>query len=389
MGLMLSHRIRHRLHPIAVIGLCLLLSACLAKRGSTGSTILGRTLSWNQLPGWQQEQLPAVWPGLLRNCQRKAQDTPAWKPLCTAAALVPADNDSQKAFLEQHFVPRSLNTRWWQPSSLITGYYVPVIDGSLHANNTYHYPLYRPPADLVRLDLGPGLQVPTMGRLHNGRVTPYPTRAKINAEDVTGNPGILAGQEIVWLEDPIDRFFLHIQGSGRIELADGTSLAASYAANNGQSYHSIGKELITRGEMTAVGTNLYSLKQWLHDHPLQRQEILNSNPRYIFFNTRKINKNWSPNGAFGLPLTAGRSLAVDPDQIPLGSLLWLDTTLPGKASEPYRHLMLAQDRGAAIKGRLRADLFWGQGKDAERLAGHMKQAGRLYLLAPKSPIDSP
>ncbi len=373
------------LYHLLLITLSLLLSACLAKRGPTGGPIVGAALPWNQLPGWRQEQLLSIWPALLRNCQRKLQDTPSWEPLCTAAAKVPANNVAEKAFMEQNFIPRALNRHWWQPPALITGYYLPVIKGSLNADRNYRYPLYRPPADLVRIDLGPDLLSPTMGRLLEGRVIPYPDRAAINADDDSSGRRLLAGKEIVWLADPIERFFLQIQGSGRIELADGTNLAVSYAANNGQPYHSIGWELIHRGEMTASEVNLYSLKKWLRDHPQQRQEILNSNPRYIFFNTQKVDRTWSPTGAFGLPLTAGRSLAIDPAMVSLGSLLWLDTSLPYKPERRYQHLMLAQDQGAAIKGRLRADLFWGQGKAAERLAAMMKQTGQLYMLVPKLP----
>jgi len=372
------------LRPVLLITLSLLLTACLAKRGPGDGPIIGKPLTWDDLPGWQEERLTSQWPALLQNCQHKARDNPDWKPLCTAAAQVPDNNLAEKTFIEQCFIPRALNHRWWQPAALITGYYVPVVDGSLTRDQRYRYPLYRPPADLVHLDLGPDPLLPSMGRLRHNRVSPYPDRATIDANEMSEGKRLLAGNEIVWLADPIERFFLQIQGSGRIELADGSSLAASYAANNGLPYHSIGRELIHQGELTAAEVNLYSIKQWLRDHPPRQQEILNSNPRYIFFNTRIINADWSPTGAFGLPLTAGRSLAVDPDKIPLGSLIWLDTTLPADKPGPrYQHLMLAQDQGAAIKGGLRADLFWGQGKKAEHLAATMKQSGHLYLLQPK------
>jgi len=383
MGLKPPRNSTRSLKWLALLGLSLLLSACLAKRGPGPLPSLGVALNWKELPGWKNEQLLAVWPALLRNCQKQMQSTPSWKSLCAAAAQVPANNRAEKAFIEQNFTAYALNNHWWQSTALITGYYVPVIEGSLTPNQLYRYPLYRPPDDLVRLDLGPHPGLPSVGRLNKNRVSPYPDRASIEAAEESSAQALLAGNEILWLNDPIERFFLQIQGSGRIVLPDGSSLAASYAANNGLPYHSIGRQLIEQGEMTSAQVNMYSLKQWLREHPLQRQTLFNSNPRYIFFKTRSIDHDWSPKGAFGLPLTPGRSLAVDTDKIALGSLLWLNTSLPGKPRQRYQHLMLAQDRGAAIKGELRVDLFWGQGSTAERLAATMKQPGRLYLLRPK------
>ncbi len=384
-----TSRFRTTIFFLLLLPLSLLLSGCLAKYNPAVGPLYGSAVDWSQVPGWEREQLVSVWPALLRNCQRTARGHTNLRPLCAAAAKVPINNLATKNFIKQYFEFRALNSRWWQPPALVTGYYVPVIKGSLKASSDYRYPLYRPPADLVYLDLGPDPRLPTMGRLLDHRVVPYPGRASINAADNAPGQRLLAGNEIVWLADPIERFFLQIQGSGRIELANGSSLAVHNAANNGRPYHSIGKELIARGAMTASKVTLYSLKQWLKDHPRQRQALLNSNPRYIFFKSRIIDHNWSPKGAFGLPLTAGRSLAVDPDNIPLGSLLWLDTSLPDQSGQRYQHLMLAQDRGAAIKGRLRIDLFWGQGNAAERLAATMKQAGRLYLLVPKPSAIGP
>jgi membrane-bound lytic murein transglycosylase A len=211
-------------------------------------------------------------------------------------------------------------------------------------------------------------------------VVPYYTRAEIE-----GPQRPLAGNELVWVDDAVDRFFLHVQGSGRVRLPDGEILALDYADQNGHRYVAIGKVLVERGVMPLEEVSLPSLRAWLAAHPDKRRGLFNANPSYVFFRLRDARRP-EPIGTLGVPLTPRRSLAVDPDHIPLGLPVWLATRLPagdhGGGEPPFRRLVFAQDTGGAINGAVRADLFTGQGLPAEWLAGRMKQDGRLFMLEP-------
>jgi membrane-bound lytic murein transglycosylase A len=244
------------------------------------------------------------------------------------------------------------------PDGLFTGYYEPELRGSRQRTARYSVPLYRPPSD------------PASSAL---------SRAAIDA-------GALAGQglELLWLADPIDAFFLQAQGSGRVRLAEGGSLRVGYAASNGLPPTMIGRVLVERGELTKEAATMQTVRQWLRDHPGEATALMQKNARYIFF--REIPGD-GPIGALGVALTPGRSLAIDPDLLPLGAPLWLDTTYPAgtpEAGRPLRRLVVAQDSGSAIKGAVRGDLYWGSGEAALRYAGPMKQPGRYYLLLPKA-----
>jgi membrane-bound lytic murein transglycosylase A len=211
-------------------------------------------------------------------------------------------------------------------------------------------------------------------------VLPYWSRAEIEA----GHARLL-GRELVWVDDPVEAFFVHIQGSARIELADRSTVRVGYADQNGHPYRSIGRVLIERGELTLEQASMQGIKAWGRQHPDKLPSLLDENPSYVFFReiaTNPDNAIDGPIGALGVPLAAGRAVAVDPRFLPLGAALFLATTYP-LSDAPLQRLVLAQDTGGAIRGALRADFFWGSGDDAGRNAGRMNQPGQIWLLWPK------
>ncbi len=342
--------------------------------------------TWKDLPGWRKDDLRAAWPALLASCGTPRLGPP-WREFCTAARAVSAGNRrAQRRLIEARLRPwrvttisrDGLNVR--SDQGIVTGYYEPVVNGSLTRGGVYQTPLYGVPDDLVTVDLGelyPALKGERIrGRLQGRRVTPYPDRAQL------ADGKLLAGHELVWLDSAVDAFFLQIQGSGRVRLPDGSMLRLSYADVNGQPYKSIGRYLIDQGQMTLQEVALPRLKQWLAAHPEQQAAIFNANPSVVFFKSEPVgDPAVGPRGALGVPLTAGRSLAIDPRQLPLGAPLYLATTDP-LTHQPLTRLMLAQDTGGAIRGALRADFFWGMGSAAGESAGAMREQGSFWLLWP-------
>ena len=346
------------------------------------------------LAGWREDRVAEALPALLRSCrvfERAKEDrdlglagTPAdWREACEAAKAVPAGDDAAaRAFFERWFQPFAA-TAGGAPEGLFTGYYEASLKGSRSRSERYGTPLYKRPADLVTVNLGlfsddlKGKRV--AGRVKDGELVPFPARKEIEA-------GALAGRdlELVWVDDPVDAFFLQIQGSGRVELDDGSELRVGYAAQNGRDYVPIGRKLIERGALARENVSMQSIRQWLADNPGQADEVMNENPSFVFF--REL-KGEGPVGGQGVALTAGRSIAVDRRQVPYGAPVWLETQAPdpdaAKPDRPFRRLMVAQDTGGAIRGPVRGDVFWGYGEDAASVAGRMKHQGRWYLLLPK------
>jgi membrane-bound lytic murein transglycosylase A len=271
-------------------------------------------------------------------------------------------------------------------SLLVTGYYEPILAGSLKPSSSYLYPIYRVPPDLVAVDLAPfGLKHCTerlIGRLEGNRVVPYFTRAEINGQ---GRLARYQGQ-LAWLKDPISVFFLHVQGSGVIDLEDGELLRVGYAGTNGRQYRSVGKYLLDRGAISADAMSLQTIRDYLRKHPEQIDEILNYNESYVFF--RRLTEG--PLGSLGFVITAGRSMATDQRYFPKGALAFLVSEKPQLDSngrqigwEPLQRWVLNQDTGGAIRGPKRIDIFFGTGQLAEALAGPMKQPGTCYFLLKK------
>lgn len=354
-------------------------------------------VSWQQLPGWATDDLAHVWKGLLNDCRglmrpvsgslaSPARAAPrVWQPVCQAAVQAGLGSQASGApvrdFLQRHLKPWQLNQASGQPASgTATGYYEPLIHVSRTRAKAYQWPLYATPADLLVVDLGavyPELAGKRVrGKLDGRRIVPYDTRAQI-AADPARQP-----QVIVWADDPVEAFFLQIQGSGRAVLPDGKMVRLAYADHNGRPYVSIGQWLAQQGEMPLAQTSMQNIKQWARDHPDRVQQMLNVNPAMVFFREETIDDpELGPRGAYGVPLMATRAIAVDTDFVPLGTPVWLDTRQPGGAGLLQR-LVFAQDTGAAIRGAARADFYWGTGDQAGASAGRMKQAGRMWLLWP-------
>lgn len=265
---------------------------------------------------------------------------------------------------------------------LITGYYEPLLEGSLTRKDPFIHPLYTAPDSLLTYR-DPATGTKTTGREDTARgKVPFWTRAEIEE----GN--LLAGSELVYLKDPVDAFILHVQGSGKVRLRDGSQRAIQFEATNGREYKSIGKLLVDENKMSREEATMPTIRHYLQQNPDEQKRILHHNPRFVFFQWNK--KKESPTGSIGLPLTAGRSIAVDPASLPTGVMAYLISQKPvldkkGQLLrwETMQRFVLPQDTGAAIKGAGRADLFWGNGHYAETAAGNMKEQGQLYFLVKK------
>lgn len=335
---------------------------------------------WNELPGWKdQDALPAL-QSFRRSCT-VLKGKPEWAAAC-AAAEAPGKPDRMAArdFFERHFTPYRLSNPDGTREGLITGYYEPVIRGSRKPSERYRYPVYGVPNDLISVDLGelyPELKhMRLRGRLEGRKLVPYYSRSQIDGES---RP--LAGNELLWADDAMDLFFLQIQGSGRVALDDGETVRIGYADQNGYPYQSIGRLLVKSGEISLEAATMGGIRDWARKHPEKLDRLLDENPSYVFFRFLPLDTAGPP-GSLGIPLTAGRSLAVDTRVIPLGAPVYLSSTWPG-SGKPLDRLMLAQDTGGAIRGEVRADVYWGEGGKAGELAGMTRQRGSMWVLLPR------
>jgi membrane-bound lytic murein transglycosylase A len=305
----------------------------------------------------------------------------AWQAVCTEAQGLNGANEAVlRTFLEQRFQPHEVFNPDNTIEGTITGYYEPLLKGDRVRTAKSRFAIYAAPDDLITVDLAsvyPELKnMRLRGRLNGNKLVPYYTRAEI--ENANGS---FKGKPLAWAEDAVELFFLQIQGSGRVELPDGSHLRIGYADQNGHPYKSIGKILVDRGDLKLEQASMQGIKAWGAANPDKLEDLLNSNPSLIFFKELP-NGISGPLGALGVPLTAGRSIAIDPKYIPLGAPVFLSTTYPN-SSQPLNRLVLAQDTGGAIRGAVRADFFWGFGADSGELAGKMKQKGRMWVLLPK------
>jgi membrane-bound lytic murein transglycosylase A len=352
-----------------------------------------RPASWSELPGWSQDRVQEAWPAFRVGCALLAKpDSPTrarWGPSCVAAARVDErDAAAVRAFFEEHFSPYAVVAADGRAEGTITGYYEPLLAGSRTKSERFTVPLYSAPGDLLTIDLTelyPELKDKRLrGRIDGRKVVPYWARA-----DIENGKAPVGDKALVYVEDPVEAFFLQIQGSGRVALADGSVMRVGYADQNGHPYRSIGRVLIERGELTPDRASMQGIREWGKRHPDLLPALLDENPSYVFF--REVPPPAAgtleaaidgPIGTLGVPLAARRALAVDPRSIPLGAPVFLATTFPLSAT-PLERLMLAQDTGGAIRGAIRADFFWGFGDEAGREAGRMKQDGRMWLLWPR------
>lgn len=307
---------------------------------------------------------------------------PAWQEVCGAAQSLgrSPSNRNVRAFFEKHFVPWKAVNPDSSREGMVTGYYEPVIQGSRQRSAKNNWPVHAPPADMISVALGeqqPELRhMRLRGRLVGNRLVPYWTRGEISAMG-----DAFPAETLFWAADALDLFFMQVQGSGQMELGDGTRVRIGYADQNGHPYTSIGRWLIDRGELELHQASMQGIKQWAQENPSRLNELLNANPSYVFFRELPLTGD-GPIGALGVPLTPGRSIAADPRFIPLGAPVFLDTTHP-LSDRPLRRLMMAQDTGSAIRGAVRADFYWGSGPEAGEQAGRMRQQGRMWALLPK------
>jgi membrane-bound lytic murein transglycosylase A len=310
--------------------------------------------AFDRIPGWHADDLNGLSDAIERQC-RLARPPGQWRQLCREFR---DQRGKLRAWIEARFEPRLLRNEDGSEHGLLTGYYEPLLTGSLARRSSGQVALHRqPPAQLLA-----------------GR----PSRARIE------NENLLAGHELVWIDDPVEAFFLHVQGSGRVQLDDGRWMRVGYAGHNGQRYRAIGSVLIQRGALRAGQVDAQAIRDWLHANPSLAREVMQSNPRYVFFREiQGVSTGEGPLGSLGVPLTAGRSLAVDRKRVADGSLMFIDTTNPMNG-RPLRKAVMAQDTGAAIVGQVRADLFWGSGAQAGEAAGRMKQRSRIWVLEPRN-----
>lgn len=381
------------MRPLYLIPLVLFLHACATPeddKSVTDQTAIPPTLtvaSYRELPGWQSEDWKDFDTALTRSCERIARRAPEsafsgnplygtnhqWQVACEAYTSVDkVDPAATRAFFEAYFTPYSV-TRGVDKDGLFTGYYESSLRGSRTRSAEYNIPLHARPDDLVMVNLGEfrdelkGQRI--AGRVTDGNLKPYETRAEILA-------GKLKDEKVlVWVDDPVEAFFVQVQGSGVVQLDDGSIMRIGYAGQNGHIYYAIGRELVKRGVMPKEDVSMQSIRAWLEANPAQADELMNTNKSYVFF--REIVGD-GPIGGEGIALTPLRSLAIDHGKFPYGFPVWLQTDHP-----PLQRMMMAQDTGGAIKGAVRGDVFWGYGDEAEKMAGAMKSPGRYWILLPK------
>ncbi|HDV5686979.1 TPA: murein transglycosylase A [Legionella pneumophila] len=355
-----------------------------------------RQVSFKHLPGWENAQLKKSLETFQTSCRAFLKQNPErvvgteqidlqakdWHPACRAALKInPVDEQSSKVFFEKWFAPVEFYDD--KPvKGLFTGYYMPLIKGSYTKSEEFSIPIYELPSNLVTVDLGlflPNLKnKKIIGRIAGNKVVPFYTREEINKGAIKSTARVL-----VWIHSPVDRLFLEIQGSGIIELEDGKRIFIGYDGQNGAPYTAIAGVLIKKGIMTKHNASMQRIKKYLEAHPKQMDKIINQNKSFVFF--RKLSLE-AALGSQGVALTPGYSLAIDKQWIPMGAPLWLNTTRPDSknpdVNKPMQRLMIAQDTGGAIRGKVRGDVFWGGGDKATLIAGHMKNEGHYWLLLP-------
>lgn len=306
-----------------------------------------QVLEFDDLNGWAEDDHEAALTAFVETCGNLR--APEWTALCRVAKT----QKSGRAFFELFFRPVLIGG---DKPALFTGYYEPELNGSRRYGGRYRYPLYRLPSEVRR-------------------GTRWASREEIEDQQLLAGRGL----EIAWVDDPVEVFFLQIQGSGRVKLAEGGALRVGYAGANGHEYRSVGQELVRRGVYSRHQVSAQVIKNWVRRNPVDGANLLQHNPSYVFFReVSEVPAEKGPLGAMNRSITTLRTVAVDPKFTPLGAPVWIEKG--GK--DPLRRLMIAQDTGSAIKGKQRADIFYGTGDKAGRIAGRVKDPGRMIVLLP-------
>lgn len=356
-------------------------------------------ITWNMIEGWADDDHTAAFASFLKSCQAILKGTPESRPgqpmyaalfrVCEKAGKAePQKPGAARAFFEQNFRPVRISPLG-SPDGFVTGYYEPIVDGTRTKGEGYDYPLYRKPASLL-----PGGRMAVAGissgegkkkkRSAKRRFAPFYDRAAID-------DGVLDGRdlEICWLKDPIDSFFIHIQGSVRVVLDDGKLMRLNYQAANGHPYYAVGRYLIERNIVPKDEMSMDRIREWMERNPAEGRELRRRNKSYVFFRETHLPANQEPIGAQGVSLTPGRSIAVDRKLHTYGTPFFISAYLPIEGLKPdtwFRRLMIAQDTGGAIVGPARADLYFGAGDEAASISGRLRHEGRFVMLAPKELI---
>lgn len=356
------------------------------------------TVAFSKLPNWKVgDGLSGGFRAFLKSCEsllKKPDGTRLqgaeiggfvsdWKPTCKIAQTVNFDKlQDIRTFYQDNFKAFSIALDG-NSEGLFTGYFEPLLYGSFEQSETFRYPIYSLPQDLISVDLGrfradlKGERI--AGKIDNNRLVPYEDRAAIDIGALDAKADVL-----LWVDSPIDAFFLHIQGSGRVKMPDGALQGVGYAGQNGHSYRAIGRDLIDMGEITRENVSMQSIRAWLEDNPDKGRALMQRNRSYIFF--RLLDGTDGPFGSAGVGLTPGHSLAVDLRHLPMHAPIWLNTNYPAPDESDQdiqmNRLMVAQDTGGAIRGEIRGDVFWGFGEDAAAIAGKMQHSGRYWVLLP-------
>jgi len=331
--------------------------------------------SYASLPGWDTAQLEPSLRAFMAGCPRSSG--PLIAACASATTVAEGDEAAARRFFETVFIPYSVVAESGD-TGLVTGYYEPILSGSRTRDALNRYPIYGVPDDLVVVDLASvnpevrGLRL--RGRLDGRRLVPYASRGEIDSS------GGVRAPVLAWTADPVELFFLHVQGSGQIQLDSGERIRLGFAEQNGHPYRSLGRYLVDRGEMPLEQASMQGIKSWAAANPGRLQDALAANPSYVFF--RELADPRGPIGALGVALVPEHSIAVDRRFVPLGAPVYLATTRPN-SEEPLRRLVAAHDTGGAIRGAVRADFFWGTGAEAGALAGRMRQPGKMWLLWPR------
>ena len=369
---------------------------------STGDDVLTlRAVRFADLPGWSQDRHAEAIPALLASCEKiaslpdraplgvsrsggRARD---WRAACAAARRLPAGDDrAARAFFESAFRPYAALGKAG-PTGKLTGYHVQALRGSRTRHGRFQVPLFARPPDLVSVELGDfvpdGRGRRIWGRVDNGRLVPYPTRAELRRLPVDEK------QVVVWVDDPVDAVFAEIQGSGVVALEEGGTLWIGFAGKNGHKFRGVGGILRRMGELQPGEGTMQGIRAWFAAHPDRYHEIVDQNPAKVFF---QVSPRAGAIGTQGVVLTARRSMAVDRAVIAFSTPLWVETRVKlhgARRAAPWRHLLIAQDTGGAILGPVRGDIYWGDDAEAAEVAGRTGGPGRIWLLLPRAIRISP
>jgi len=354
-------------------------------------------LAWSDVAGWSGDDHLAAYKAFRVSCASiaaqqnppadpKALGTSLREPCRAAKALDITNGTRARVFFEQHFLPLRIS-RLGEDAGFVTGYYEPVIDGSRTQSEIYNVPVYRRPSNLfVRGLTQAAVGLPNKGqvfrKIGRRKLVPYYDRAEIEDGAIAGR-----GLEVCWLKSQTDLLFAQIQGSARVHLADGATIRINYDAHNGYPYMPVGRILIDRGIIPKEQMSMQKIREWMDQNPDGANELRRQNRSYVFFRKVALSDKDEPVGAQGVPLTPGRSIAVDKALHVYGTPFFIEGELPidsEQSKTPFRRLMVAQDTGSAITGPARADIYYGAGADAGRVAGRFRHNMRFVILVPKS-----